>query len=441
MKLINKLTLFITLSKLGIVLLFIIILPFIVENITSDFTDYNLKQQKAAVIKNIETNGVDYYLEGEQSYGGYTMLKQEYISLEPVRWLKIDTIETSRRRVEGDTLVYRVLSYTFKENNKAYLLEVGKKVTSISEYNRPLQRIALYVLISLIVISVLIDLFYTRYLLKPLQRIIKTKLIRQTFPFTQGAVPVKTNTTDFKYLDSSLISLMDQVRDAFEKEREFTANASHELMTPISILNSKIENLMMQDEMSDQTYEKLAELMTTVNRLKRIVNSLLLISRIDNDQYSRTESVTLSVLVKQVIEEIEDRFEEKGIQLAIHLTEDVEFTNCNKDLLFQLIYNLLNNSIKYNVPQGSIHISDRYTPEHRYQLVISDTGIGISTTDLPLIFNRFKKVHVQRSSGGYGLGLAISKSIATYHNIDIEVQSEVNKGTTFTLYFPIYKAT
>lgn len=307
MKLLNKLTLSITLSKLGIVLLFVIILPFIVEHIASEYTDYNLKQQKEAVIESVSRNGVNYYLEGDSSYGSYTMLKEEYISLEPSPLHQIDTIETSRRLVEQDTLVYRVLSYTFQENGKTYLLEVGRKLTSIHEYNRPLQRIALYLLIGLTILSAVIDLLYTRYLLKPLQLIIKSKLEKQSFPFSRSARPVKTTTTDFQYLDSSLIHLMEQVREAFEKEREFTANASHELMTPISILKSKVENMMIQEDLSEDNLQKLSELMTTVSRLSRIVNSLLMISRIENDQYVLQEEVDVQSMVTQVVSEIEDR--------------------------------------------------------------------------------------------------------------------------------------
>jgi len=439
-KLLNKLTLSITLSKLGIVLLFVIILPFIVENVASEYTNYHLKQQKEAVMKSVAWNGVNYYLEGDDSYGSYTMLKEEYISLEASPDIRLDTIETSRRLVEQDTLVYRVLSYTFQEKGKTYLLEIGKKLTSINEYNKPLQRIALYVLIGLIILSSIIDLLYTRYLLRPLQLIIKSKLIKQSFPFEKTAKPVRTSTADFKYLDSSLISLMDQIREAFEKEREFTANASHELMTPISILKSKIENMMIQEEVSEDNLQKLTELMTTVSRLSRIVNSLLMISRIENDQYLMKEEVDIKALVLEVVTEIEDRIQGKDIQVDLRLNESFLFQPCNKDLLFQLIYNLLNNAIKYNVPKGSIRITDRYTPEHRYELMISDTGIGISSADIPLIFNRFKKVHVQRSSGGYGLGLAISKTIADYHHIEIGVESELDKGTTFKLLFPISQA-
>ena len=110
MKLITKLTLFNTVSKLAIVLLFVFLLPSLVNRIISEYTNRYLLQQKEKVIKEVGKNGIDYYLQGQESYGSYTMLKEEYISLEPYLNASFrDTIETSLRVVEEDTLTYRVL--------------------------------------------------------------------------------------------------------------------------------------------------------------------------------------------------------------------------------------------------------------------------------------------------------------------------------------------
>jgi signal transduction histidine kinase len=98
---------------------------------------------------------------------------------------------------------------------------------------------------------------------------------------------------------------MEQIHEAFEKEREFTANASHELMTPIGILQNKIENLMVEPEVTELVQLRLIGMQTTLNRLKRIVHSLLLISRIENEQFSKKESVTVAGLFEDVLDEIE----------------------------------------------------------------------------------------------------------------------------------------
>jgi len=436
-KLISKLTLFITLSKLAIVLLFVLTLPYLIGGIARTYTDYYLRQQQEKVLDVVSKNGVEYYLEGEESYGGYTMLKEEYISIEPVaKGFKIDTIYTDERIIEQDTLKYRVLTHSFPADSGTYLMEVGKTIDTIDQYNRPLQRIATYVLLALILITLVVDLFYTRYLLRPLGKIINTKIRNRKFPFNENSIPVKTTTTDFQYLDTSLISLMQQIHEAFEKEREFTANASHELMTPIGILQNKIENLMVEPEVTEQVQLRLIGMQRTLNRLKRIVHSLLLISRIENEQFSKKESVSVAELFDDVLDEINHRLNEKEISLETKLSEHLQLVNINRDLLFQLVYNLVNNAIRYNKTNGSIRIWDQLNSDGSYGIHITDTGIGISEDELGTIFNRFKKANQSEESAGYGLGLSIVKSIADYHHIKIGIISEVSKGTTFTIAFP-----
>ncbi|WEK17472.1 MAG: HAMP domain-containing sensor histidine kinase [Candidatus Pedobacter colombiensis] len=435
MKLSSKLILFITGSKLAVVLLFIILLPFLVDGIVAEYTTYSLRRQQDKVLKIVEQKGIKHYLQNDDSYGSYTMLKEEYIALEPaIKGITIDTIKTAQRVVEQDTLTYRILMHTFNFDHKPYLLEIGKTINSINQYNKPLQRTALYVLIGLIIASLLFDLLFTRTLISPLGRIIRSKLINRKFPFKDYSAPVRTSTYDFKYLDESLVLLMDQINEAFEKEREFTANASHELMTPISILQNKMENLIGDGQLSDTVTLKIMEMMKTLNRLKKISNSLLLISRIENEQFVKSDAIKPADLIDEVIEEISHRLEEKGLNIAVNLTQNPLLKGVNHDLLFQLFYNLINNAIKYNVDNGSITISDQLINKG-YLIAIADTGIGISTEEQAFIFDRFRKTNLSENVG-HGLGLSIVKSICQYHGIEIKVSSEVNKGSTFTLFFP-----
>lgn len=436
MRLISKLTLFISLSKLAVVLLFLLTLPFMIEGIARDYIDYYLRQQQEKVLDVVARNGVGTYLQGEDSYGSYTMLKEEYISLEPVASdFEIDTIYSDQRIIEQDTIKYRVLIHSFPAGKAKYIMEVGKAEATIDQYNRPLQRIAMVVLLGLILLTLVLDLLFTRFLLRPLEEIIRTKIIKRRFPFNEHSAPVMTSTTDFKYLDSSLISLMEQIHEAFEKEREFTANASHELMTPIGILQNKMENLMGEADLSELVQERLIGMQRTLNRLKRIVHSLLLISRIENDQYSKKESVGVKELLNDVLEEITHRLTEKGISLEMDISDHISLKNINRDLLFQMIYNLVNNAIKYNKPGGMIRITDKINKDGSYSLSISDTGMGISAEDMPTIFNRFKKAN-KSEGGGYGLGLSIVKSIADYHHIGVDIKSQINDGTIFSINFP-----
>ncbi|MBC7916154.1 MAG: HAMP domain-containing histidine kinase [Pyrinomonadaceae bacterium] len=436
MNLSTKLTLFVTLSKLAIVVFFVLTLPYAVDFIAAKYTDTVLREQKNKVLSIVSTNGVDAYLQGQESFGDYTMLREEFIAMVPVDDIsRQDTIETAQRIIDQDTIIYRVLSHVFKSNNKNYLLEVGKATATMGQYSGPLQQFALLVLLSLLFVTLIIDLIFTHHLIKPLGAIIKSKLINQKFPFTGHHTPVNTSTSDFSYLDTSLMKLMDQINDAFEKEREFTANASHELMTPISILQNKIENLMEHAEASDLVQQRLSEMLRTLSRLKKIVNSLLLISRIENEQFTKLDDLDLLSLIEEVMDEISHRLEEQQINFELQLSKNIFIKNVNHDLLFQLFYNLVNNAIRYNKEKGSISITDKFD-RGVYTVIITDSGIGIPDEDLPLIFNRFKKSNLSQT-GGYGLGLSIVKSIANYHHINLEVASKVNEGTAFSVIFPI----
>ncbi|WP_343523204.1 HAMP domain-containing sensor histidine kinase [Pedobacter sp.] len=434
MKLSTKLTLFISGSKLAIVGLFILLLPFLIKQIASNYTNFSLRSQQKKVIQNINNKGINYYLEGEDSYGSYTMLKDEYIALETAApGYKIDTIRDTKRIVEQDTLAYRVLSFTFHQNNRNYLLEIGKTNASINLYNAALQRFALYVLIILIALSIVIDLLFTRQLIKPLGQIIKLRLANTRFPFKKNREPIQTSTQDFKYLDQSLISLMDQINEAFEKEREFTANASHEFMTPISILQNKMENLLTEELEPETIAEHIVDMMKTLERLKKISRALLLISRIENEQFSKQDQVEPKKLLDELVEEISHRLEEKNIRIEIDLKHNQTINGTNHDLLFQLFYNLVNNAIKFNRENGQILISDQ-VEKGSYSIQVSDNGQGIESTEIPYIFNRFKKTG-QAENTGYGLGLAIVKSIANYLNLHIKIDSAPGEGTRFKIFF------
>jgi len=437
-KLLSKLTLFITLSKLLIVVLFVLLLPSLVGYVSFQYSNYYLQQQKQKVLSEIKHNGIDYYLQGDSAYASYTMLKEEYISILPAENNRVrDTIETSKRVVGEDTLTYRILTHELTGTHKNYILEIGKTTSTIGEYNNLLQRFTLYVLIGLIALSIVVDLIYTNILIRPLTKIVKTKLLNRKFPFREPLSPIKTSTTDFQILDLSLIDLMEKIHEAFDKEREFTSNASHELMTPISILQSNVENLMMEEDISDEMQDKISAMMRTLNRLKKIVNSLLYISRIENDQFVKSDTVNVHELITEMMEELSDRLETKSIQFTNAVSKNVKIEHVNHDLFFQMLYNLVNNAIRYNKESGSINISDKHLPDNTYQLMIKDTGIGIKEEELATIFDRFKKSGKEKGEG-FGLGLSIVKSITSFHGFTIEVSSEYGKGTVFTITVPAY---
>ena len=124
-----------------------------------------------------------------------------------------------------------------------------------------------------------------------------------------------------------------------------------------------------------------------------------------------------------------------GLHFSVNTSREVILMNLNHDLIFQLVYNLINNAIRYNRDEGDITITDHFIPGESYVLFIKDSGVGIPEDELETIFDRFKKS--RRTEGeGYGLGLSIVQSIAQYHGLKIAVASKAGKGATFSIIFP-----
>jgi len=435
LKLQTKLTLFNTVSKLVIVLLFVALLPSLIKNINQNYTDNRLRKQREKVLQVVHSKGIKYYIQNDEAYGSYTLLKEEYVSLDTVPPNKfLDTIANERRIVEGDTIQYRILSHTFKANNKNYLLEIGKSVATIGETSGPLQNIALEVLLGMILLTTMADMIYSNYVLRPLGLIIKTKLRGHKFPNFGAYKKVKTSTTDFEYLDMSIHEMIVTIERTFQKEREFISNASHELMTPISILQSKIENMFEEDDVADEMKIRLLEMQRILNRLKTITKTLLLISQIENDQFLKEDTIGVNELLQDVYDEISIRLQDKNIECVIDVPTDVKFVGVNKFLLFNLFFNLVNNAIKYNKEGGKITITGQPVKDG-FMVSVADTGIGIGAKQLPHIFNRFKKFRQSLEQDSFGLGLPIVKSIADFHHIHINITSEENVGSTFELTF------
>ena len=436
MKLRTKLTLFNAISKLVIVTLFVALLPVLIKNINQNYTDSRLRKQEDKVMQTIHNQGIKSYIPtGEDNYAAYTPIKDVYVSLEEDSTAtEPDAIINSPRKVEGDTIQYRILTHNFMADNKRYGLEIGISQDTVNERTAPLQTIAFFILVGMIILTIAADQLYSDYILRPLGFIIKTKLVGNKFPNFGTYKEVKTGTDDFRHLDISIHQMIQTIESTFQKEREFISNASHELMTPISILQSKIENMFEEEHISNELKVRLLEMQRILNRLKSITKTLLLISQIENDQFLKEDSIRISSLLQEVYDEISIRLQHKNLTYAVNIADDFTLVNVNKFLLFNLLFNLVNNAIKYNRDGGSITIEA--VKENNASVVkIIDTGIGISSADLPFIFNRFKKLKQSLQMDSFGLGLPIVKSIAEFHHIKLEVESEKDKGSTFKLVF------
>ncbi|AOM76449.1 sensor histidine kinase [Pedobacter steynii] len=436
MKLQLKLALYNTLTKVAIITVMGILILVSINRISVNHMHQRLVQKKNKLITNLSSVKINDLLTQQKTFTDYNLLKEEYIILKEVK--NSDTSKLKHyfsqetREIEGSQEEYQILSAEFKYEGRRYLLELGETMSTVGQLEHTISVFTFLILLAAVVLTLLTDLAFSKYLLAPFYQIIDQKLNKVNDPISFNYEPVKTTTEDFKILDQSISILMNKIADLFITEKEFIANVSHELLTPISILNTRLENLLNDEQLSQEGENKVFASLKTLNRLKSIINSLLLISKVENNQYKKPDRISVKEVVHEVYEELEHRLMMMELKFSIDLSEDYIFTG-NRSLFNTLLMNVVNNAIKYNLPSGSVHIYDSNTAE-RYQLSIEDSGQGMDLNEVQHAFQRFEKFQSEKEDS-HGLGLSIVKSIASFHGIDIEIESEKNKGTRVIITF------
>lgn len=437
MKLQTKLALFSLLSKLVFSALFIGFLPLIIERINIRQTDNELINNREDVLRLISEVGIEPFItsDTEGGFGSYNILKAEFISLERIDltddW---NFIEVTKRLIDEEEIDYRVLHYSFKIDGLSYLLEIGKSLSSITYAAKNIRNVILVFLLLFIIVTLVSDLLYTARILRPL-RVITGRLKETTSPSFATSEPVVTTTRDFIRLDHTLREMMQKIEELFRREREITVNISHELMTPVAVLRSKLENMLMQENLDTDIEEGIEESLRTLHRLKTLINSLLMIARLESRQYLKEETVDLKDVIAGVAAELALIANDAGITINFDCRNNYAFRNANKSLLFSMFFNVVNNALKHTPRGGRVEISGSER-ESRYEVSVTDNGKGLTQEQLAKLFSRFS-TRLDPTDDNTGIGLAITKSIADFHNIEVQVLSEPLKGTQFLFYFPV----
>lgn len=253
-------------------------------------------------------------------------------------------------------------------------------------------------------------------------------------------LPVSKTGDELERLSNSLNHMITRLDDAFQQTNRFLADASHELRTPLTILCGELEEMTNDARLDPRQRERTLSLMSEALRLSKIVEQLLMLSRLDaGEAIVEWQQFDLAEVVRSTAEQMNLLAEDKGISISGKATGAVLIEG-DRSRLKQVLVNLLGNAIKYTSAQGSITWAVRRS-DHHAVLEISDTGIGIPPEALPHIFERFYRVDKARSADGesIGLGLAIVKSILSAHGGEVEAESTVGKGTCFRVRLPISK--
>jgi two-component system, OmpR family, heavy metal sensor histidine kinase CusS len=235
-------------------------------------------------------------------------------------------------------------------------------------------------------------------------------------------------------------AMIARLQRSFEEIRRFTADAAHELRTPLATMRTEAEVALRSPRSADRDARVLEDLLEEIERLTHLVSHLLFLSREDAGIGAGDfRPVRLEDVVREVGEHMQVAAREKGVKLVVDLPESYQVTG-DAQRLRQLFFNLLDNAIKHTSPDGEVSIYGQ-SSSGEARVTIADTGIGIPAAHLPHVFERFYRVDPSRSpeTDGIGLGLAICRSIVEAHGGHIGINSTVGSGTQVTLSIPMVR--
>ena len=321
-------------------------------------------------------------------------------------------------------------------NQEGYriVLVFSKSLANVSSLIHPLRARAVFALFVVLVIASFLSLMITRRFAGPINRL--TEMAKQLAEGNYAVAFPKGGCYEVEQLSETLEMAAKEFNATEALRREFTANVSHELKTPLQSISGCAELLENGMVRAEDIRPFAGRIHAEARRMTRLVEDIIHLSQLDEGAAPDRETVDLLETAKDAASALGDSATEKGIHVSVS-GESVSISGV-RSFLHEMIYNLCDNAIKYNVENGSVEITV-VRKEQEAVVTVKDTGIGIPAEHQSRIFERFFRVDKSRSkaSGGTGLGLSIVKHIAQYHGATIKLQSEFGCGTTVSVVFPL----
>ena len=334
------------------------------------------------------------------------------------------------RVVSGTSL--RFLSRQVTVLGKPYTVQVAAPTHELLE-GLNVFRWALILLIPILLLTATAGGWWmSRWALQPVDQI--TATARSIGEQSLGKrLPVPDTQDELQRLSETLNQMLSRIEDAFRRVTQFTADASHELRTPVALIRTTSELALRKHRAESEYRDALDEVHTESVRTTELIENLLTLARADAGKATLDRTaVDLGSLVVEVSEQAEKLAHQKGIALVCDPPAETVTLAGDRGTLRRLFLILLDNAVKYTLPGGDIRVSVQSQVD-TVTVAIQDSGIGIDAEDLPRIFERFYRSDKSRSrdSGGAGLGLSLAKWIAEAHHGGIQVESELDRGSIF----------
>jgi heavy metal sensor kinase len=318
-----------------------------------------------------------------------------------------------------------------------YVVQTGASMKPIEAVLERLIDLLAILLPSLIICAAGGGYLLVKWALRPVDRL--SRMAEQmSLQNLSLRLPVVPSGDALERLSISLNNMLGRLRDSVQTSRRFLADASHELRTPLTVIKGELQELSADAHLiSADLRERVGSVLEEVARLEHLVSGLLALSRLDAGEEQRElADVDLAVLVMSTAEQMRLMAEDRGIIIDLSGLGRA-MVRGDRARLKQIIVNLLDNAIKFTQPGGTIALRTA-EDETAGVLEVLDTGIGIPASAIPQVFDRFFRVEEGRSreDGGAGLGLSIVKSICSLHGADIDLHSELDRGSRFRIRFP-----
>lgn len=371
----------------------------------------------------VEEAEINDYIKKHNGLPPPTVYKDQRISFEPTSQAGHRSFRSFEafNPEENENQSNRQLLFPVKIKSQYYIISVIKSTEAI-EY---LVWIILFSTVALIVLLTAILFFANRFLLKKLWQPFRQTLssIKEFNLSAPGEISIQpTKITEFRELNESINIMAKKVLKDYQSLKNFTDHASHEIQTPLAIINSKLDVLIQEPELSEKSMHQVQGIYTAVEKLARLTRSLLLLTRIENNQFSETQEVSIHILLKEKNNEFKELIQAAGVNITLDLAPlDIIM---NRELAEILVSNLFSNAIRHSHMQETLSIK---TVNNR----LTFSNPGKTSLDKRRIFDRFYK---SDQSEGSGLGLAIVQQICEQHHF-IPDYSFVDEQHCFSIYF------
>jgi len=341
-------------------------------------------------------------------------------------------------KLEGKYPIRIITMPVIQDDNLVNLVQVGTSLEAVQETLRNLQIFLFTAVPSVLIFAALFARFMARRALKPISRIIAIARDIGQGQELSKRIPVLKIKDELGQLALTFNEMMNRLENSFKQIRQFSSDASHELRTPLTVLKGQNELILGKPRKLEEYQEVISSNLEEINYMSKVLEDLFVLSKSDENQVNLDcKQFNLKPFVEEVCKHAEVLAEEKNIKIIITYLEAVEIKG-DEVRLRQMVWNVLQNGIKYTQTGGELKVSLRNDREFAL-ITIQDTGIGIPEEDLAFIFNRFYRVDKARSrdEGGSGLGLSICRQIAEAHKGNIEVESKLGVGTRFKIRLPL----